>query len=566
VASKISVVIDVVADKAVTGLKNFKTSLADAEGGFGKLKVAGGAAMDSLKLHAGEFALAAGTAIVAFGVKAVGAFNDLALEADRFSDVAGIAVEDASRWIEVAGDIGVSGEAVQGAFQKMNKAIADGKLDEFAADIVKAKDGTVDANATFENLVTKIGAIKDPTDRAAAAQKAFGKGYAEIAELMEMSATDLQSALEGVSEQKIIDEQEVERAKVFRASLDTLKDKAEDLTLMLGERLVPAAIEVADAVADAVGPVLELTDWLDRNAGGAERAEGGIISFGKSLMGSAVGPLGDTRDALGDLLTGYDETEEALKDLSSWNDKTGASIAGSSFEARLAATTMNDLCEEVDRTKQSYDKLKSSVDILKGALSNRDAEDAAIQAANELIWANQVAIDTARNHKATEQEKAAALDASKEAIRRSIDATINYIDTLGGIPESKATAIAALIDEGSFAEAERRLRILARNQTVNVDIIARGGAGYGVGARASGGPVSAGAPYLVGERGPELMVPGSNGTVIPNNKLGGTGGGNTLVVNISAMDAASFSPAFMQRLMNEFERTMGRTGRVWARS
>ncbi len=42
------------------------------------------------------------------------------------------------------------------------------------------------------------------------------------------------------------------------------------------------------------------------------------------------------------------------------------------------------------------------------------------------------------------------------------------------------------------------------------------------GARAMGGPVQAGRAYLVGEVGPELIVPGSSGTVIPNNALGGS--------------------------------------------
>lgn len=46
--------------------------------------------------------------------------------------------------------------------------------------------------------------------------------------------------------------------------------------------------------------------------------------------------------------------------------------------------------------------------------------------------------------------------------------------------------------------------------------------------RATGGPVSAGSPYMVGERGPELMIPSRSGTIIPNNKLGGGGG---VVVN-----------------------------------
>lgn len=34
--------------------------------------------------------------------------------------------------------------------------------------------------------------------------------------------------------------------------------------------------------------------------------------------------------------------------------------------------------------------------------------------------------------------------------------------------------------------------------------------------RAGGGPVEAGQPYVVGERGPEVMVPSSSGTVLPN--------------------------------------------------
>jgi lambda family phage tail tape measure protein len=39
--------------------------------------------------------------------------------------------------------------------------------------------------------------------------------------------------------------------------------------------------------------------------------------------------------------------------------------------------------------------------------------------------------------------------------------------------------------------------------------------------RAGGGPVNAGSPYLIGENGPEIMVPDTPGWVIPNSKLGG---------------------------------------------
>ena len=46
----------------------------------------------------------------------------------------------------------------------------------------------------------------------------------------------------------------------------------------------------------------------------------------------------------------------------------------------------------------------------------------------------------------------------------------------------------------------------------------------GPGGNAWGGWESANTPYLVGERGPELFVPGTAGKIIPNSQLGGGGG------------------------------------------
>ena len=49
---------------------------------------------------------------------------------------------------------------------------------------------------------------------------------------------------------------------------------------------------------------------------------------------------------------------------------------------------------------------------------------------------------------------------------------------------------------------------------------------------ASGGPAMADTPYIVGEKGPELFMPGRSGTVIPNDALGG--GSTNVVVNVDA--------------------------------
>jgi|TARA_R100000482_G_scaffold9908_2_gene2960 hypothetical protein len=55
--------------------------------------------------------------------------------------------------------------------------------------------------------------------------------------------------------------------------------------------------------------------------------------------------------------------------------------------------------------------------------------------------------------------------------------------------------------------------------------------------KALGGAVGAGKPYLVGEKGPELFVPGAMGNIVPNKAMGGT----SIVVNVSASEVSSES-------------------------
>jgi hypothetical protein len=70
---------------------------------------------------------------------------------------------------------------------------------------------------------------------------------------------------------------------------------------------------------------------------------------------------------------------------------------------------------------------------------------------------------------------------------------------------------------------------------------------------ATGGLANANSPYIVGERGPELFVPSSNGRVIPNNKLG-NGGGN-IYINVSgAIDQEGTARRIVDVLNNSFYR------------
>lgn len=109
------------------------------------------------------------------------------------------------------------------------------------------------------------------------------------------------------------------------------------------------------------------------------------------------------------------------------------------------------------------------------------------------------------------------IDIANQLIRiYVIEQAINAIKTLlpspGGGGGGGAGAIASVITGAAGAAGDA------------------GGAGS-LPARATGGSVTAGQPYLVGERGPELFMPGKSGGIAPAGSFGGIG---NIVVHVDA--------------------------------
>ncbi|MEN2786489.1 tail tape measure protein [Sphingomonas qilianensis] len=72
--------------------------------------------------------------------------------------------------------------------------------------------------------------------------------------------------------------------------------------------------------------------------------------------------------------------------------------------------------------------------------------------------------------------------------------------------------------------------------------------------RATGGPVSPGRAYMVGERGPELFVPAGAGRVEPGSGAGG--GAREVRVAISVHAAADAAPAALARSSRQVARAV----------
>ena len=130
-------------------------------------------------------------------------------------------------------------------------------------------------------------------------------------------------------------------------------------------------------------------------------------------------------------------------------------------------------------------------------------------------------------------------DALLNGLSAEVAAQAAQLDRLGrniGLPiaaaisEEIAQAIRDGIADGRAAAARRRAAAFAAASFVPI-VVAPGTTGAAGGftgggmvnipGLAAGGSVMGGRPIIVGERGPELFVPGSNGNVVPNNAMSG---------------------------------------------
>ncbi len=74
--------------------------------------------------------------------------------------------------------------------------------------------------------------------------------------------------------------------------------------------------------------------------------------------------------------------------------------------------------------------------------------------------------------------------------------------------------------------------------------------GMEVEGKASGGTVTAGKPYMVGEKGAELFVPNQTGAIVPSNQVGGGGARINVSFNITAWDSKDATQAISQQASN----------------
>ena len=176
------------------------------------------------------------------------------------------------------------------------------------------------------------------------------------------------------------------------------------------------------------------------------------------------------------------------------------------------------------------------------------------------------------NEKAMRESSIAGSKAAFEQISRSMDPYMIAQQKTNQLWSNMSSAIDNFVDNGKFSFSDFAESVIKDLIKIEMKAAAMnlwkvmsgaggggggGGGGFDLGSLvqtglsflgfASGGSPPLDRPSIVGEKGPELFIPRTAGTIVPNNAMGGTPVQNTYVTNnISAIDGASIARLFTQ--------------------
>lgn len=310
-----------------------------------------------------------------------------------------------------------------------------------------------------------------------------------------------------------------------------------------------AAFEEGGPRAAAVGE--QLRDQL----GNISLNDTEIVAFLQTIP-AAIAAAGDLAAAETEIDTSAAGTTVTLEDQ-----------AAALSEVADAASAAHDQLDALFGVQQTMDEaaiaLQSAIDDLSGSLQENgrtfDISTAAGRANMEAARAQASAIRdntiAVAAQTGSAQRATSAQDGLTGGLRRTLLAaglserqTDELIRTYARVPRSVITNVALTGASAAISSinAIYAAAVQAANAVGQISGSLAGGGSYS--GRASGGPVGRGRAYMVGERGPELFIAPTDGRIVPNHELGGSGGtaiggGGTVIyevnVNVGGMAFAT---------------------------
>ena len=598
---RIRLILDVDSTGATKGFGGFKSAVADADGVTNKFK----AGLGNLATQFGSFIKSpagAATAVAAAGTAmfaAASEASDLGIRIGKLADSTGLSTEAASRWIEVGADMGIGADQIGGLIEKMtmNLGKAPEKFKAMGIEVIKAKDGTADMNATLLTAIERIDGIRDPTEKAKVAASLFGKSWADASELVGLGADKVQEKLEAVGDAKVFDEGQVADAREFRDQMEELKDVGEELATSIGKEILPAFVALAKGVQVAVGVVEKLVDVQRQVFGQSNenffKGRDAVEKYGDAWMKlpesmqQGINSHGEIEEAIDDGKITVQEMEAVLDKYKVTMDANAAATraagvaagkyAGAAGDLKKAtkaaadavldaADDMREWSDSANEAKIATDNARIAQEKLARLLGTLD-DDAALlnlkQQFDDLKTQAEDSYIAVAEGSLTAEEAVRSNDLALIALKKSV---ADYATEVLGLPSEQVTEIVTNLTPGNVEAIESKLAFLARNRNVNITVsgmIADSGLrnlleGRGVPGLAHGTNSAAPGVTLVGEQGPELVMMGGGETVLTASQtrgaLAGGSRGNTYVT----INAANMSGEQIAQALANWERRNGR--------
>ena len=203
------------------------------------------------------------------------------------------------------------------------------------------------------------------------------------------------------------------------------------------------------------------------------------------------------------------------------------------------------IIKNIDKQKQLNKLVKQGgEEEVKAAIKTLEARAAVLEIQKRGGNLRREALENIRKQIEELQKRLGTIKKEKDAIDETTDSTGKLSEAFKKVGDNIATGGSdalhdAVMQTRTLGEAARSIL-----QGIASDLLRLGintllkGTGIGIFKNltgfAAGGRPPVGRPSIVGERGPELFVPSTAGTIIPNSKMGGMGGTTNIVVNVDA--------------------------------
>jgi methyl-accepting chemotaxis protein len=401
--------------------------------------------------------------------------DDIAKQSDRL----GITVAQLQSLQFAASQTGTGAEELKKGFERFNKSISEASTGigtgmrafEMLGIQVTNTDGTLkDSNQLLNEVADGFTRVKDPADRVRIAMDLFGRSGAGMVNMLQNGSEELDAIRDQFGALTI--ELTGEQAKAVEEANDRFDALGRTFS-SIGHRITSVVMPALAAVAT----------FLTVNM---LKAIAGTISGFRGLINSFIGGLNVLSRQLGI----FDEIQKST----------------------IGEATERDIRSVIDAYQSLPEPVTMAAESVQGVATAMERQETAIQKAK----------------KSFDEYAETAQEVQANLANVALKGVKSLEDSLVGIVTGATSAKDAFRSMAQSIIAD--LARMAIQKAITAPIA--GALGGLFGGKAIGGSVQRGRPVMVGERGAELFVPSSSGSIVSNKNLSGAGvGGGGITVN-----------------------------------